>query len=201
MNKKYDMKFLKKMSKKYPEDKELKEFLDSIEEKECKESTNSGKSPDDNVYVRSVHIPGAIVDRTQELINAGITDAKTLHEKTGIPMEALAAMGIDVPVREYVVPVTCQYIGLVSVKAVSPEDAFTTLACSHNNAVAPTGIIREPIVSGLMDDEDLSETLTNMHEKGLIPEITDSKLASPIARNDYEPELIDMPKKPKGPLS
>lgn len=214
MNKKYAIKFLKKMRQKYPKNKNLKE------DKNCEESTASEKFSSNNN-----HIPTTIVSKTQKLIDAGITDAKILHEKTNIPMEALAAMGLKVPVRDYVfhvnytssempinsmlsrMPVACKsespkipkaymLTGLVSVKAVSPSDAIATFK-SNIDSVNLSEILPDTIPMyklsqktdpyvDITNDPVSIESLTELNENGFINNIINTGLISPIAKHQGE---------------
>lgn len=168
---------LKKMGERHPDDKELQDFLQY-----ALGPDNDPNSTNEDTYIRRVKVSAETMNAAQMLISAGITSPTVIHEQTGIPMEALVGMRIEVPVHNYVIPVTSMSVGLVSVQGVSPEDAMTMLA-HHEKDINLSEILSEdePVL-GIADDLELIETLTKFAEEGLIDDITDSGLISPVVK-------------------
>lgn len=205
---------LKKLQGKHPDDKDLQDFL--------RLTITPDHTEHDSVkthYIRRVKVSTANLDETQSLIDLGITDPDTIHRRTGIPMEGLIAMGIKVPVHDYVLPVNytsstmpVNYVasktspvyaspqmpivyrssGFVTVKAISPEDALTML--EHNiNALDITKILTHTVLVHdssinatprleITGDPAIIQPLTKLAEKGVINDVIDSGLVSPLVK-------------------
>lgn len=178
---------LKKMQEKHPEDKDLQDFLKSVLSSDSNQQTD-----DESSYTRRIPISCKTMVAIQSLIYKGITDPTIIHEQTGIPMEALAGMGMQVPVHDYVIPIKytsskIEISGLVSVKAVSPEDARATLACNlpeilSNIIPAHEQSFGKDSYTQIMDDTDTIECLTKLSENGFMDNIVDSGLVSPVVK-------------------
>lgn len=134
------------------------------------------RSPDYDKYCKAVV---EVKAATQKLIDTGMTDPIILHSKTGIPMEMLAEMGIKVPVREYVIPLTNEAPGFISVKcisikSVSPKDAIATLKNKHNTINVATNL-------KVIADPSIIKKVTKLKKEGMIENTIDSHLISDAA--------------------
>lgn len=205
---------LNKMQEKYPEDKDLQAYFQSILGPD-----NNPNKTDESSYTRQIVISCETMNTLRKFMYNNITDPIIIHEQTGIPMEALAVIGIKVPVHNYVIPVrytsskmtinsklaslhiTCEcenvpkaymLAGLVSVKAVSPEDALATLENNIDDAHLPEilpntisiheqSFDKDPYVE-ITNDTDIIESLTKLVEKGFMGNIIDSGLVSPVVK-------------------
>lgn len=166
---------LKKIKAKYPEDKDLQDFLQDV-----LDSNDDQNETDESTYVRQIEVSSETMDAAKMLIDAGVRDANIIHEKTGIPMEALAVMGLDVPTHNYVIPVTRMSLGFVSVKGISPEDAITMLEHNGDEKAIAKAISDDDIVVGIADDYEIIEAFTELAEKGAMDNVTDTGLVSPM---------------------
>lgn len=134
------------------------------------------RSPDYDKYCKAMV---EVKDTTQKLIDTGMTDPIILHSKTGIPMEMLAEMGIKVPVHEYVIPLTNETPGFISVKcisikSVSPKDAIATLKNKHNTINVATNL-------KVIADPSIIKRVTKLKKEGMIENTIDSHLISDAA--------------------
>lgn len=166
---------LKKIKAKHPEDEELQDFLQDV-----LDSNDDQDETDESTYVRQIEVSSETMDAAQMLIDAGVTNPDIIHEQTGIPMEALVAMGIEVPVRNYVIPVTRMSLGFVSVKGVSSEDALTMLEHNGDEEAIAKAISDDDVVLGMADDYEIIEAFTALAEKGAMGNVTDTGLVSPM---------------------
>lgn len=178
---------LKKMQEKHPEDKDLQDFLKSVLGSDSNQQTD-----DESSHTRRITISCKTMNTMQRLMYKGVTDPIVIHEQTGIPMEALAVMGMQVPVRDYVIPIKytsskIEISGLVSVKAVSPEDALATFESNLPEILSniiPTHeqSFNKDSYTQIMDDTDTIECLTKLSENGFMDNIVDSGLVSPVVK-------------------
>lgn len=182
INKKF-IELLEKLQEKHPDDKDLQDFMQCIVEPD-EDQNKTSKSP----FVRRVMVSPETMDAAQMLINAGVTDPNIIHEQTGIPMEALAVMGLEVPVHDYVIPIMRVSAGFVSVKGVSPEDALTMFEHNVAHAIVPKDAPSDASGIKVARDLNIIEFLTDLAEEGIIGHITDSGLVSPLAKADKAPE-------------
>lgn len=206
---------LKKMQEKHPEDKDLQDYLQFVLGPD-----DDPTEADESSYILRIVISCETMDTVRKFMHNGVNDPVIIHKQTGIPMEALAVIGIKVPVHDYVIPVkyasskmeiddklaslyaTCGHenvpkaymlTGLVSVKAVSPEDALATLESHiddvHLPEILPNTIStreqsfdEDPYVE-IMDGTDTIERLTELAENGFIGNVVDSGLVSPVVKH------------------
>lgn len=134
------------------------------------------RSPDYDKYCKAVV---EVKAATQKLIDTGMTDPIILHAKTGIPMEILVEMGIKVPVHRYIIPLTHETPGFISVKCisvkgVSPKDAITTLKNKSNTIAASAGL-------KVIADPSIIKRVTKLKKDGMIENTIDSHLISDAA--------------------
>ena len=147
-----------------------------IKNDSCKDSqqTYDPSNPSSPDYDKYLKAKAKVKAATQKLIDTGMTDAILLHKETGIPMEMLVEMGIKVPVHEYIIPVTYEVLGFISIKGVSPKDAVTALKNKHDTIDTPTDL-------KVIDDPSVIEKLTKLNKKDLIEDIIDTHLISDTA--------------------
>lgn len=179
---------LKKMQEKHPDDKDLQDFLKSVLSPDDNQQT-----ADESSHTRRITISCKTMNTMQRLMYKGVTDPIVIHEQTGIPMEALAVMGMEVPVHDYVIPIKytsskMEISGLVSVKAVSPEDALATFESNLPEILSniiPTHeqSFDKDSYTQIMDDTDTIKRLTELNENGFIDNIADSGLISPVVKH------------------
>lgn len=166
---------LKKIKAKHPEDKDLQDFLQDV-----LDSNDDQDEADESTYVRQIEVSSETIDEAKKLIDAGVTNPDIIHEQTGIPMEALAVMGIEVPAHDYVIPVMRLAIGFVSVKGISPEDAVTMLEHNGDETAIAEEVSYDEIAVGMEDDPDIIKSFTELAEKGATENVTDTGLVSPL---------------------